>query len=358
VTLVQTYRGSTVLLLVAAAYASIFIILDGPNIPQLREHLLFLFQESAYTYTEVRRILFADSLVSIVQGYTRQSATALLIAFLAITSLRVRWFWRLWFVAAILVVFATAALQLNKFPLFYFLVCAAVGCYVFKKGFSIDVKGRVALLAGVPILFLLLFGMYVVQYSEQIKSGIVHTDNLVSMVFYRPFMAESDALRLWFEEFPDRTPFLGIRNIDLLADLFGLGFVDVTRLIPVTYINKELTTFQTGFIGSGYASFGYPGIALYGLVVGAIAVAATALINRIREADVKAAFCGVLCLNMYFMFSRELATALLSGGIGPVFAMALLYIAISGRTERRHRYPVPTGPGEKRSVGFAPAAQR
>jgi len=348
--LVRSTRGALVIVVAAIIYGLLFIAADGPGVPRLREHLLYLLQQSTYSYTEVRRVLFAESFVTQFQEYTRQSTTVLLIGVIALTFLRTRGIWRIALLGAGLFVFITAALQLNKFPLLYFLVCIAIITYVFKtKSFSIGFKGGLIVAIGIPALLALLFGMYLFQYADAVRRGVLSTENFMTMIFYRPFMAESDALRLWFEEFPDRTPFLGVRNIKLLASIFGLEFLDVTRHIPRVYLRHTLTTFQTGFIGSGYASFGYIGIAAYGLIVGAISVVATALVVRIREFDVKAIFCAVLCLNMYFLFSREFSTALLSGGIAPVLAIGLLYVYLRGRaatpaTGRPLAYRRPVAP--------------
>ncbi|RIA35351.1 hypothetical protein DFR49_4369 [Hephaestia caeni] len=336
--LLRTRRGLPFLLATATVYGMIFILLDGPGAPRLRENLLFLFNGSVYSYTEIRRILFADALVSTVQEYTRQFTTALLIAFLAISSIRTRGSWRISLAVAAFFVFTTAAMQLNKFPILYTMASCTISCYVFKaRSFNLSFRGKFYVIIQIIAMLAALFFMYVIQYSEQVSRGILGTDNFISMIFYRPFMAESDALRLWFVEFPDKTPFLGLRNVSLFSSIFGWEFFDVTRHIPHVYINNDLTSFQTGFIGSGYSSFGYIGVAIYGLIVGMIGAFSTSLLFYIRELDVKSAFCGVLCMNMYFLFSRELSTASLSGGVFPVIFAGLGYIIFLNRKRSRSR---------------------
>jgi hypothetical protein len=198
----------------------------------------------------------------------------------------------------------------------YIFVVIFIASYLYRTRRLNPTARDIALIAS-AIAFLLaaLFSLYTIQYRAQLSTGNLNYDDLYDTVFYRPFFNQADTLRLWFEEFPEKTPFLGVSNINLLAPIFGFEFVDVTKLIPDKYVEPGLTTFQVGFIGSGYASFGYVGIFLYGMLVTSLASMATVTYLRIRATDLRAVFGSVIMINMYFFFSRELSTALLSGGI-------------------------------------------
>lgn len=333
-----TFKGRAFFVIAIAVYCVIFLATDGVELPRLREHIAYLLGRTASTYADIRRELFSGTPVETLMAYTRQSTSALLVATSMIYVLKTN---NLTYVALIFVLYICCFLQLNKFPLLYIFVVIFIATYIYKTQ-RINPRPRdVGLFAGtIALLLFVLLVLYQIQYRAQLNTGAVNYDDLTETIIYRPFFNQADTLRLWFEEFPERTPFLGVSNISLLAPLFGLEFVDVTKLIPDKYVAPDLTTFQAGFIGSGYASFGYLGIFLYGMIVTMLASLATVTYLRIKPSDLRAVFGSVIMLNMYFFFSRELSTALLSGGIIPVILIGMLFRSVP--------LPQPEAGGEQR----------
>jgi hypothetical protein len=130
---------------------------------------------------------------------------------------------------------------------------------------------------------------------------------------------------LWFDYFPHQEGFLGLRGMGSLATVLGLPEVNATELIPEAYVRHINTTMQTGFIGSGFAMGGLIGVVAYAGFVGLF----VALLSRLQWADRKrldlAPFWCVLLLNMFFFTTRELHTAMLSGGTISVVILLLVW---------------------------------
>jgi hypothetical protein len=323
--LVRDRSMLTVLLAVAALYALFFVVLDAMGPPRLLSILEYIAGRSSHAYNELRREMFAGTIVEQVMNYTRQTTSILLILLLCGAAARFRGPMRYAAGAIALVVFVTCSMQLNKFPLVYTLSCAAIVIYLLRTGnYYVPRPHLLWALLAIGLVILGMYGLYTIQYRAALSRGLLTQQDIQSLIFYRGTMAQADGLRLWFTEFPDRTPFQGIANIGLLAGLFDVPYFDVTKFIPIQYIKEEGTTFQAGFIGSGYASFGWAGVVGYAFLAGLIAITATFLVWRIRSADLRATFTAALCFNMYFLCSRELSAALLSGGVAPLMLFTLL----------------------------------
>lgn len=346
--LIRNTSTLTVVLVCAALYSLLFIALDAMGPPRLYSFLEYLAGQSTHAYNELRREMFAGTIVEQVMNYTRQTTSILLILLLFAAGERFRGPLRYVAIAMGCVVFITCSLQLNKFPLVYTLSCAGIVIYLLRTNNYYVPRPHLLFALGAIVLVILgLYGLYNIQYRTALSMGLLTQEDIQSLIFYRGTMAQADGLRLWFTEFPNRTPFQGFNNIGLLASLFDLPYFDVSKFIPIQYIQEEGTTFQSGFIGSGYASFGWGGIAAYAFVVGLIGITATFEVWRIRSADMRAAFCAAICFNMYFLCSRELSAALLSGGVAPLMLFALLF-----------RPPAGTLPGRRASLvdGLPPRA--
>lgn len=316
---VSAQRAMWTLFICALTYAAVFIALDQMGPPRLLSILRYLAGSGAFSYGEIRRELFAGTIVEQVMNYTRQTSSAMVITLLGAIVYYKRGINRLAAVTIAAVVFITCSMQLNKFPLVYTLSCVAIAIYLIKTNNYYLPRRHLAIivLAVLGVIFGL-YGLYNVQYREALALGLVTQDDLWQLIFYRGTLTQADALRLWFAEFPDHTDYLGVANVGLLSGLLGIPFFDVTAYIPAKYTGFEGTTFQAGFIGSGYASFGWCGIIAYALITSMIASFATRLMSRLHNSDLRACYCAIMCLNMYFLNSRELSAALLSGGIAPM----------------------------------------
>lgn len=332
----------TVLLVIAALYSLFFIALDAMGPPRLYSILEYIAGTSSHAYNELRREMFAGTIVEQVMNYTRQTTSIVLILLLISAAARFRGPLRWVAAVAAIVVFVTCSMQLNKFPLVYTLSCAAIVIYLLRtNNYYVPRPHLLYALGAIVLVILGLYGLYNIQYRDALSMGLLTQEDIQGLIFYRGTMAQADGLRLWFTEFPNRTPFQGFNNIGLLASVFDLPYFDVSKFIPIQYIKEEGTTFQAGFIGSGYASFGWAGVAGYSFLVGLLGIVATFQVWRIRSADLRAAVCAALCFNMYFLCSRELSAALLSGGVAPLMLFALLARPPAGTLPQRRNAAMP-----------------
>ncbi|ROT93715.1 hypothetical protein EB810_11275 [Altererythrobacter sp. FM1] len=302
--------------------------LVGP--PRLAGIFDYLRGTSPHSYTALRRKLFSGAPIELLMNYTRQTLSIVLLMLNVVVAMRYR---SLRIAAAIMAVaiFVFTMIQLNKFPLIYTLFAVGMALFAYSCGrLSLTSKEKAVAALVAAAAMGLIFVLYLVQYRAALADGLLARGDLVKLVFYRGAFAQADALRLWFSEFPARTAFLGIRNYGLLAELLGEKFFNVTSFIPRRYFGAD-TTYQVGFIGSGYAGLGWPGIALFALMAGGTASFATVATSRIAWADLRLVLTIALSMNMYFFCSREFSTALLSGGILPLLAVAWWLAAIGRR---------------------------
>ena len=261
-----------------------------------------------------------------------------------------------------LLLFGICASQLSKFPFVYY---AVLFFYVFalvrQRNVLQFLSVRFTLMAvAAGILSLgLLYLLYRLQYGENLAARAMSGETIFTLLWYRPFFAVNDALHLWFEVFPERHSYVGLSGIGLLAALgISGGVADPTTLVPVIVMGDRLTTLQTGFMGSGYAAFGLAGLILYSLVTGILVWMMSELPFRFTNAAVRAAGLAVLGLNMYFLTTRQLHTALLSGGLLSttlLFVTALLLMRLvrvpSLARSPAHAPPWPPSPSEHAARG-------
>lgn len=315
-------RSMLLPVLLTVGYVAFFVALQGRSLEITREYLRGFAGSSVFEYTELRRELYDDTLYVRIASLTRQTTTALLFSWLISLVRPLR-------TASILplgmagVLFVICAMQMNKFPFAYFLTLAAIT--VVREVVPGDRAASGRLLRWLlPAVAVACVGLLFVLYRIQYRGAGLSEDRLNRVVVYRVLFCSADTLRLWFDYFPESHPFLGPQGIPTVARLMGLEPVNATRLIPENYVPGVDTTFQVGFIGSGFATLGYLGIGIYATFVAAFVLAANHLMQREQYAA-WGPFWNVLLLNMLFFTTRELHTALLSGGTVSVFLLLLIF---------------------------------
>jgi hypothetical protein len=308
-------------LMLAGVYVVFFALIQGDGAHITREYVAGFLGTSSFSYTEIRREIFDESLYVRIASVTRHTTTALLFAWLLflLKPLRVQ---SLAVGGAALAVFVVCGMQMNKFPFVYFLTLAAV-CVLSGRGASLN-RGRgllmLVLLVGAAVP--LLYGLYLVQYRDAATLG---GGRLLELLVYRIFFCASDTLRLWFDFFPSQENFLGLGGLGSLSEMLALPSLNPTEIVPQAYVPYVDTTMQTGFIGSGYAVGGLAGVVIYAAAVGGLVGWLCRLQLADRGRKDLAPFWSVLFVNMFFLTTRELHTALLSGGTLSVLLLLLLW---------------------------------
>lgn len=315
------------------AYIGFFVAVQGFNLSRTLNYLNFFRGESLYTYTQLRREMYEDEAVLGITAITRQSTSAILYATLIYAAIKFK-VYRLALIALAVLLFIICCLQMNKFPILYYTVVTGLVIFfnrAYRTGEFLSPKLVGRLLLALAAFSLILYGLYNIQYADAIEQGLVQNDRVIFRVITRPFSANHDALYLWFAHFPNTFDFVGLGNVTPIAKAFNLEYHSPMVEIPALY-TRVATTYQAGFIGSSYASFGYPGIFAGGLFVGAMVSAITMLQASLMQRWQVIVFGSVAGMNFYFLDSRELHTALLSGGIA---AVPIIFALISLVTQLR-----------------------
>ncbi len=315
---------------VAIAYVMFFVAFQGFNLSRTLSYLNFFQGNSIYTYSELRRELYAEDAALSLTAVTRQSFSAIIYALLIYTAIYSRK-WRPILIGTALLLFIVCCMQMNKFPVLYYAVITALVVFfdrAYRTGQFISAKAVLSVFVGIGFFSITLYTLYKLQYSDAIAAGLVTDDRVLFRVFSRPFTANHDALYLWFAHFPSTFDFIGFRNVTPVVNAFHLTYFSPMVEIPALY-TRVTTTYQAGFIGSSYASFGYPGIIAFSVLAAAIVVAIVRFEAHLDVRWQRITYVSVVGMNFYFLTSRELHTALLSGGIALTPLIFFAYRAVS-----------------------------
>lgn len=317
-------------LVLASIYITLFALAQGDGLQMTREYLSGLVGRSSYSYTQIRREVFEESFYVRLASVTRFTTTALLFAWLLVLIRPIR-ITSVALGAAAACLFIICGMQMNKFPFIYFLVLSGLALSV--GGFRLGRRKPVFILGGALVVALpVMYGLYLIQYREV---ATLDGERLLMLLAYRVFFCSADVLRLWFDYFPAQEGFLGLQGMGGLTMLLGLAPLSATEIIPEVYVSNTDTTFQTGFIGSGFATAGLTGVLLYGSVVGFFVGMLSNLQWADRNRQDLAPFWCVLAINMFFLTTRELHTAMLSGGTVSVLLILLAWRGLlKGSVER------------------------
>jgi hypothetical protein len=309
--------------LFSVGYIVFFAAIQGRGLVITQEYIRGFSGSSFFKYEELRREIYVDTLYVRISSLTRQTTTAVLFAWLMSVLFPLRSMSFL-IIGAAGGVFLICAMQMNKFPFVYFTVLTAI-CYSgWNSGSLRSSQGsRLGLIAGAGVVGVgLLYVLYRLQYRA---ASSITDEQLNTVLVYRIFFCASDTLRCWFDLFPFGHEYLGSSGISVLAEALDVPYNNPTRMIPAVYAPGKETTAQSGFIGSGYAIAGYWGVCLSAFAVGVFVFTISRMQVRDRGNSLVSPFWNVLILNMLFFTTRELHTALLSGGTLSVFLMLLAF---------------------------------
>jgi hypothetical protein len=327
-------KGVLGIIAVALAYILLFVAYEGFDLSRTMSYLNFFRGNSVYTYTELRREIYEGDAGVGLAAVTRQTSSALIYGALIYSGIRVkRWRTVSFSIAAAL--FIVCCMQMNKFPFLYYtlitvMVAFADKCYRTGKFINRSVIYKVLFAGGTGVALLAL--LYWLQYRNEIDSGLVTSDRILFRLISRPFAGNHGSLYYWYDVFPEKHEFVGFSNIPALAKLLGLEPVAPTILVPSFYLDAN-TTFQAGYIGGAYASFGYAGIFIYSFLVGGWVSLLTRYEKHLDVRWQRIVYFSVVGMNMYFLSSRELHTALQSGGfvLAPLMMFAVRIFNLSPR---------------------------
>lgn len=316
-TRVPDYVDITGIVILVMCYSAIHLMLDAPAFGRTFEHINFFLGRSSMSYEQIRRVFFADNFWQIAWNYTRNTFTPISFALLSILFIKSdNILSKIKITSIFIASFIMTSLSLTKFVYAYTAVVVFLAMLLYQRDTLVLSKRAMIWLAVASASSLgMIQILYFIQYSVALNRGYLSDDSLFSILWYRAFFAQSDALRLWLLEFPDQTPHIGFANIGVVAKLLDIDYFDPTTYLPMKYLGDGLTTLQTGFLGSTYASFGHLFTYLYAMLVVIGLEYAHRVGCRILFRDLRAVYFAVLLPNTYFINSREVSVALFSGGV-------------------------------------------
>ncbi|HAU28663.1 MAG TPA: hypothetical protein DCW68_00925 [Rhodospirillaceae bacterium] len=320
-------------------FVSVVIAIDGHNYFNIiQENLRYIFDTSTYSYTEIRRTLFSQTPALRIMASVRYAVIPIMFTLLLASIHENRKdFFKNTFIALSMVILTS--IQLNKMFFLYYIVITFL---VMKKSLIMNNRGiRIrSIIVRIPILIILtvalIYMLYTIQYRNLIENSSTAINDIVDTLIYRIFFATSDNLILWFDAYPKQFPYTGLMNIPFFANLFDMPLELPTVDLPRYYINNAvLTSWQTGFLGSSYASFGLIGILINSIIVGLLVTYWSWVEYNIKNRTIRTCFTAIIGLNSFWLFSSQFHTSLLSGGylISPI-----LFILVVRHITRKFSY--------------------
>ena len=160
----------------------------------------------------------------------------------------------------------------------------------------------------------------------------------------RLFLVPAEALVFYFEAFDTEQPFLHGRSISLVAK-----FLDNDTPFPTAnYIYHiihpgGLTTglSNASFVGSMWADFSYMGVIAGPLFVGCFIALSELIISSGRKDVFKVGLHAIVALQVFFLSSRSVTVAMLTGGWGLAIFLALSVGFVLRQLNRSPRIVAP-----------------
>jgi len=147
----------------------------------------------------------------------------------------------------------------------------------------------------------------------------------------------AEALVHYFEAFDTEHPFLGGRSISLFSrTVLGEPPFPVANFVYHLIHGEGLKTglSNAAFVGSMWANFAGPGLLAGPTVVGSLIALSEASIVTGNKTLLKVCLHAILCLQVFFLSSRSVTIAMLTGGWVPALALVLSAGWLFNRLER------------------------
>lgn len=297
-------------------------------------HLKFMLGDSIFSYKEIRRELFADTAWSSWAALVRYTVLPLVGGGLFLMYVKskkaIRYFY--FFMSIFTPLFC--AIQLNKLFYFYYTALYFFIFFCERKFFGVPELNLFLKLSRVFkvsifgfLVMLGIFYLYSFQYSAELEQGILTEDRIMGTQIYRIFLTSSDGIRLWIDYFAERFEPNGISSVGKVCSLFG-ECLNSNTIIPFFYLGEDLTTIQTGFVGSALSFGGLFAVPFFVFFAYLLVILNNAVLSRFLGGDVAYIIAGTGLINSLFLTTREIATAMISGGVFviPMVAILLIYV--------------------------------
>ncbi len=274
---------------------------------------------SGVEYQHARRIAFVnDPFIGGVIGRARFSIFTFLYLCAAVYAFyRFRWKG----LAILIPLFLLLGASLSKAPTFVYAAYTALAYLAVTDRIKLLAIGRFiwTMVGGLVALFVVLTLAYYNQYGQKFTS-LADLPSVLSLAYYRVFVATYDGLLGFFEIYPRIFDFAGFSSFSAYAAMTGEEARVLDLELPTYLLGsaKNLTSFPTIFIGNAYASFGYLGVFVYSTLVALIAVTVDGLLVTVRSRALRIVMYSGLCVNIIYFATLAAPTALLTYGVAVI----------------------------------------
>lgn len=333
-------------LVLVSAFILIMIGLLMPSgVQAIYSHVAFIFGSSDVSYGELRREAFRGTAWSSYAAMIRFSVMPLLagcVFYLAFKSKNIAD--RLLYLCLSILIPLLSVVQLNKlFFFYYFFIYLTIYLSVKQRGglvlrFVTFLKHPFKLAVFLSMGGGVLFSLYYFQYVDAIENGTSNFSELWRTQIYRVFFASADGLYLWIDRFLFSGEPIGLAGSGKLCALFYDECIDVPLQIAIDYLGSDLTTIQTGFLGTGISSYGTLGVFVFCFLGYCVVLLNNAVLYRVRNSDLANVAAPAMFMNAFFMTTTQTTTALLSGGgiITPLLVLLVYFrFKIHGKPSER-----------------------
>lgn len=315
--------NNLIFLLICTLYIFIFIGLGAFG--KLLNFSNFLFGNGSLSYQDIRyTALPSDGLAALTRFSITPFLFSVLLCIYIINRLDNRKSSKLNIFVAISL-FLFCALQANKLGSVYYFAVSLLIFIGVRQHFLGGEKNRelrkIAYLAVATIVALL--AMVYFQYSSYFtESGNDIAAFVGSLLVYRMFLSNSDGLMLFLDLYPAIRDHTYFSNVNLITSTLGIAYEDPSVEVAKYFFGTSFssvddsTTVQSGYIAFSYVSFGLFGVFVYSIFVGWLIMFLTKISLNFKSLLGRVVFTTLIGLNIYFLTSSPLHTALLSQGVG------------------------------------------
>ena len=320
---------------IGIAYPLFITAIDPTNIQRIALTYQAMVGDSPFTIQQVRRELFGSSTASLIIASTRYYVAGPTIIFLLAAGLSfTRWRFMAIPLAAFLFLFgfATTHKQTWIYP-----IAAMLFWWIFSRqnrmGGTSPLIDR-SLLALSPALGVFaLTAAYCIQYFS-----ISYPVSYWLDVAYTRIFMQSDTLAIALDHYGTRDAHLGLSGTGPLAELFGVERREPSIEVPALYNAGNPTTWQNGYLVSGWSIGGYAGVADESLMVSVIAALNSASTNIIRSNNARAVCSAACALSLWTFTQMTFSTSLFTGGtIGMIFVCGAIWLVERRTSLVEHR---------------------
>lgn len=204
---------------------------------------------------------------------------------------------------------------LNKAPVVLFILQLLLVGYLLLRN---NLDWRVGVL-GVGVAFLIFVPIFMIAIPG------MRLSEAFEFFYYRAFDFSNAALMEYFGAFPWRIDHMWGGNLRVLAAILGWEWEPSYDLVARLWRSVDGTHTTAMFIADAWVDFSYSGVAIYSFVVGVLCRWIDLSLLRVGKTAMTLAILAASFIGIYNLMIAALPTAIVTGGLGLPFAVAVIH---------------------------------